>query len=274
MYELLQGLNYLHSAGIIHRDLKPSNLLIDSSIPRMYISDFGSARTLVDGATRESFQDSPGYVQTQWYRSPEVLLCASEVGTAADMWSFGCVLAELITGVPVLPGIDTRHQLELVISCTGQPMPEEIEELKSSTAEKVLTQELGYQANNSNTQEFLLPSRTVRNLLEEVTPPVAEQEIVEELIGLCLVFSPSSRISAASALSHSWFSSFPLPKSIFRSEPLSLACNCASLHSIKTYKQELNKISKSLNRVASLKSMPRRAVRKVHDDPSCMCLVS
>ena len=116
---LFSALSYLHSRGVVHRDLKLSNILVDDQ-PVMYLSDFGLARTLAGGSETTTF-DNPDYVQTQWYRAPEVLLCSRKTTPAADMWSAGCVLAELLTGVPLFPGQDDQQQLELIMASCPVP---------------------------------------------------------------------------------------------------------------------------------------------------------
>eukprot|EP00754_Rhynchopus_humris_P011589 Rhum_TRINITY_DN14239_c0_g1::Rhum_TRINITY_DN14239_c0_g1_i1::g.75518::m.75518/K19603/MAPK15; mitogen-activated protein kinase 15 len=119
MLQLLSALAYIHSRGVVHRDLKLSNILIDDQ-PTLYLSDFGLARTLSSGTHTTTF-DNPDYVQTQWYRAPEVLLCSRKTTPASDMWSTGCILAELLTGVPLFPGQDDQQQLELIIACCPVP---------------------------------------------------------------------------------------------------------------------------------------------------------
>ena len=90
----------MHSAQVIHRDLKPSNLLLNKSC-ELKICDLGLAR---------GFEDSTNvlteYVVTRWYRAPEVILNASEYTSAIDVWSIGCIMAELLGRAPLLPGDD------------------------------------------------------------------------------------------------------------------------------------------------------------------------
>lgn len=99
MQQLLRGLDHCHSHGVLHRDIKGSNLLIDNN-GILKIADFGLA----------SFYD-PTHAQpltsrvvTLWYRPPELLLGATYYGTAVDLWSTGCILAELYAGKPIMPG--------------------------------------------------------------------------------------------------------------------------------------------------------------------------
>jgi len=117
IYQILRGLKYVHSAGIVHRDLKPRNLLVNSNCD-LKICDFGLSR-----ATHCA--DEPGkmtdYVATRWYRAPELLLEVREYGPSVDVWSVGCILAELLRRKPFLPGSDTRNQLDLTFEVFGTP---------------------------------------------------------------------------------------------------------------------------------------------------------
>lgn len=107
LYQLLRGLKYVHSANVLHRDLKPSNLLLDANCD-LKIADFGLART----TSETDFMTE--YVVTRWYRAPELLLNCSEYTAAIDIWSVGCILAEIMTRQPLFPGRDYVHQLRLI----------------------------------------------------------------------------------------------------------------------------------------------------------------
>lgn len=99
MQQILSGLDHCHSKGILHRDMKGSNLLIDSN-GVLKIADFGLA-TFYDP---ESRQPLTSRVATLWYRPPELLLGATRYSAAVDMWSTGCILGELLTRKPTMPG--------------------------------------------------------------------------------------------------------------------------------------------------------------------------
>ena len=113
IYQLLRGLKYIHSADVIHRDLKPSNLLVNSNCD-LKICDFGLARGIGEKQT-----DCQGgtmllteYVVTRWYRAPEIMLACHEYSKQIDMWSVGCIFAELIQRKPYFPGEDYIDQVQ------------------------------------------------------------------------------------------------------------------------------------------------------------------
>ncbi|KAJ2771156.1 glycogen synthase kinase 3, partial [Coemansia nantahalensis] len=98
MYQLFRSLNYIHSLGICHRDIKPQNLLVDSTTGVLKLCDFGSAKTLVAGEPNVS------YICSRYYRAPELIFGATNYTGKIDIWSAGCVMAELMRGTPLFPG--------------------------------------------------------------------------------------------------------------------------------------------------------------------------
>jgi mitogen-activated protein kinase 1/3 len=116
IYQLLRGMKYIHSAGVIHRDLKPSNLLVNSNCD-LKICDFGLARGI-----HQSHTDGRGgtmllteYVVTRWYRAPEIMLACHEYSKPIDIWSVGCIFAELILRKPYFPGDDYIDQVRTFV---------------------------------------------------------------------------------------------------------------------------------------------------------------
>ncbi|KAL2725157.1 Mitogen-activated protein kinase 14B [Vespula squamosa] len=101
VYQILRGLKYIHSAGIIHRDLKPSNIAVNEDC-ELKILDFGLARPTENEMT--------GYVATRWYRAPEIMLNWMHYNQTVDIWSVGCIMAELLTGRTLFPGTDLRFR--------------------------------------------------------------------------------------------------------------------------------------------------------------------
>ena len=112
MYQILRAVLYMHSANVVHRDLKPSNLLAMKNCD-LKICDLGLGRGGIkeeddeeqDKKAQQNCDDQlTEYVITRWYRSPEVILCPSEYSKAVDIWSVGCIFAELLGRQPLLPG--------------------------------------------------------------------------------------------------------------------------------------------------------------------------
>lgn len=99
LQQLLRGLEHCHRQGVLHRDIKGSNLLLDNG-GVLKIADFGLATFF----NPDQKQPLTSRVVTLWYRPPELLLGATEYGVAVDLWSTGCILAELLAGKPIMPG--------------------------------------------------------------------------------------------------------------------------------------------------------------------------
>jgi serine/threonine protein kinase len=91
VYQMLRGLKYIHAANVLHRDLKPSNILVNSNCD-LKICDFGLARGVEDEQSGELTE----YVVTRWYRAPEIMLACQDYSKAIDVWSVGCIFAELL----------------------------------------------------------------------------------------------------------------------------------------------------------------------------------
>ncbi|KAK6174816.1 hypothetical protein SNE40_013391 [Patella caerulea] len=125
VYQILRGLKYIHSAGIIHRDLKPGNLAVNEDC-ELKILDFGLARHAEDSMT--------GYVATRWYRAPEIMLNWMKYDQTVDIWSVGCIMAEMLTGRPLFPGTDHIDQLTRILSLVGTPNDDLMNEITSVDA--------------------------------------------------------------------------------------------------------------------------------------------
>lgn len=139
LYQILRGIKYLHSAGILHRDLKPSNLLVNANC-KLKIADFGLARqmTLMNyfGSNNENDvylndennnkNEMTKYIVTRWYRAPELLINSPHYGTRVDIWSVGCIFAELLNRRPLLRGQNYMEQLKYIIKLCGTPSQEDM----------------------------------------------------------------------------------------------------------------------------------------------------
>lgn len=176
IYQVLKCLKYMHSANILHRDLKPSNLLLNSEC-HVKTADFGLARSLdiKDTDTQPLLTD---YVATRWYRAPEILLGSNKYTKGVDMWSLGCILAELLLGKPVFPGTSTLNQLDRVMEVTGRPSPEDIEAISSPLAQTML--------------ESLPPTKARR--MRDMFPTASDDAL--DMLKHLLQFNPNKRLSA------------------------------------------------------------------------------
>ncbi|EDL22590.1 mitogen activated protein kinase 13, isoform CRA_c, partial [Mus musculus] len=121
VYQMLKGLKYIHSAGIVHRDLKPGNLAVNEDC-ELKILDFGLAR--------HTDTEMTGYVVTRWYRAPEVILSWMHYNQTVDIWSVGCIMAEMLTGKTLFKGKDYLDQLTQILKVTGVPGAEFVQKLK------------------------------------------------------------------------------------------------------------------------------------------------
>ena len=129
MYQLFRALAYIHSLGICHRDIKPQNLLLDPATAVLKLCDFGSAKILVAGEPNVS------YICSRYYRAPELIFGATDYTTNIDIWSTGCVMAELILGKPIFPGESGVDQLVEIIKVLGTPTREQIQSMNQNYTE-------------------------------------------------------------------------------------------------------------------------------------------
>ncbi|WCJ23157.1 shaggy-like protein kinase 32 [Euphorbia peplus] len=180
MYQICRGLNYLHRVlRVCHRDIKPQNLLVNSHSHQLKICDFGSAKMLVPGEANIS------YICSRYYRAPELIFGATSYTTAIDMWSAGCVLAELLLGPPMFPGESGVEQLVEIIKVLGTPTREEIKCM------------------NPNYTEFKFPQIKAHpwHKIFHKRVPVEAVDLVSRL----LQYSPDLRYTALDACAHPFF---------------------------------------------------------------------
>uniref|UniRef100_A0A0A1WEL1 Protein kinase shaggy n=2 Tax=Zeugodacus cucurbitae TaxID=28588 RepID=A0A0A1WEL1_ZEUCU len=179
MYQLFRSLAYIHSLGICHRDIKPQNLLLDPETAVLKLCDFGSAKQLLHGEPNVS------YICSRYYRAPELIFGAINYTTKIDVWSAGCVLAELLLGQPIFPGDSGVDQLVEVIKVLGTPTREQIREM------------------NPNYTEFKFPqikSHPWQKVFRIRTPTEAIN-----LVSQLLEYTPSARITPLKACAHPFF---------------------------------------------------------------------
>ena len=189
--QILRGVNALHDNDVFHRDLKPGNILVGRDC-QIRITDFGLARSLppstANSATALDAEETPSamteYVVTRWYRCPELLLAPHCAYTSAvDLWSVGCIVAEMVGRAPLFPGRSYVHQVQLILDAIGTP---------PSDAEMGFEPRADARAYLSRQQAK--PGRPWPALL-----PGADPEVLD-LIGCLLVFNPKKRQTAKEAM--------------------------------------------------------------------------
>jgi serine/threonine protein kinase len=190
IYQMCRGLGYMHGSGICHRDIKPQNLLVDLDTHQLYFCDFGSAKVLVKG------EPNIAYICSRYYRAPELIFGATQYTCAIDMWSTGCVMAELLTGRPMFPGDKSMNQLVQVVKVIGTPTKEDM------------------MAMNRNYTELKFPnikpqplSRCLARMTDRQIPSTAI-----DLLNKFLVYNPKQRISPMQALAHPFFDELRDPR--------------------------------------------------------------
>ncbi|MBA0578352.1 hypothetical protein Gorai_020638, partial [Gossypium raimondii] len=195
MLQLLEGVKYLHDNWVLHRDLKTSNLLL-SSQGELKICDFGMARQY--GSPQKPYTTK---VVTQWYRAPELLLGAKTYSTAVDMWSVGCIMAEMLAKQPLFKGTSEIDQLRKIFDTLGTPN----EKIWAGFSELP-----GSKANYSKQRYNLLRKKFP---VASFTGSAVLSDAGFDLLNRLLTYDPEKRITADDALKHDWFRELPLPKS-------------------------------------------------------------
>lgn len=188
-YQLLRSLSYIHSIGICHRDIKPQNLLLNPTTGVLKLCDFGSAKMLVKGEPNVS------YICSRYYRAPELIFGSTTYTCAIDVWSAGCVLAELILGQPLFPGESGVDQLVEIIKVLGTPTREEIQSMNSTYTEYKFPPIKG------NPWSKVFRSRVV--------PPEAI-----DLISQLLQYTPTNRLKPLEACAHAFFDELRDPNAV------------------------------------------------------------
>ncbi|XP_030005677.1 mitogen-activated protein kinase 12-like isoform X1 [Sphaeramia orbicularis] len=211
VYQMLKGLKYIHSAGIIHRDLKPGNLAINPDcelkVLQLYLQPsrvklftriilfhcllFSFLIQILDfGLARQADAEMTGYVVTRWYRAPEVILNWMHYTQTVDIWSAGCIMAEMLLGKPLFKGNDHLDQLREIMKITGTPSADFVVKLQSQDAKNYLR------------SIPKVPKKDLRSIFNK-----ADSNAVCVLEKM-LLLDPEMRVSASEALDLPYFSEF------------------------------------------------------------------
>lgn len=179
LFQLVNGIAYCHSHRVLHRDLKPQNLLIDRH-GKLKLADFGLARAFGIPVRHYTHE-----VVTLWYRAPEILLGARKYSTPVDIWSIGCIFAEMVSRAPLFPGDSEIDQLHKIFMALGTPSDafwpgvSELPDFKDTFPK--------------------WPRRPIGQTVQRLDPLGAD------LLAKMLTYEPSQRISARDALNHPYF---------------------------------------------------------------------
>ncbi|CAO3570235.1 unnamed protein product [Mortierella alpina] len=179
MYQLMKGIAYCHEHRVLHRDLKPQNLLINKK-GDLKLGDFGLARAF--GIPVRSYSHE---VVTLWYRAPDVLMGSKQYSTSIDIWSAGCIFAEMSSGRPLFPGSSVKDQLLKIFKILGTPTEETWP---------------GVSRLPEYRPDFPLYSPIpLENLVPKLDP------LGIDLLSRLVSYNPDKRISAEAALTHPYF---------------------------------------------------------------------
>ncbi|XP_006818890.1 uncharacterized protein LOC100376580 [Saccoglossus kowalevskii] len=197
LYQILRGLKYIHSANVIHRDLKPSNLLVNENCD-LKIGDFGMARGVMQTSSSDEANKvfMTTYVATRWYRAPELLCYSDDYSQAVDIWSVGCIFAEMLDRKHLFRGKNFVHQMDLITDILGQP-PDCVLDMITSDQVK---------------NYFRRKYRNKLPLPWKLKIPKANNDALDLLTKMTM-FDPKLRITAEEALKHPYLSEYHSPDS-------------------------------------------------------------
>jgi serine/threonine protein kinase len=183
LYQLLRGLALMHGRGIVHCDIKPQNLLLDGATHTLKLCDFGTARRMALGE-----QTRVAYICSRYYRAPELILGSTDYTTSIDLWSAGCVFAEMLLGQPLFTGNDGILQLVEIVKVLGTPSVNDL------------------WAMNQNYPEYKFTPKIDRQPWEKVFRGWSPRD-ANELADALLRYDPRARWQPLRALLHRFFDS-------------------------------------------------------------------
>lgn len=219
LYQILDGIHYLHSNWVLHRDLKPANILVMGEGTKrgiIKIADMGFARLF--NAPLKPLAELDPVVVTFWYRAPELLLGAKHYTKAIDIWAIGCIFAELLTSEPIFhcrqEDIKTttpynRDQLDRIFSVMGFPQEKEWEDIKKMPEHSTLMKDFRKNNYGNNLSKYMERHK------------VRSDGRAFQLLAKLLVMDPTNRISAEESLKDTYFQEDPLPtQDVFCGQPI------------------------------------------------------
>ncbi|CAD8162968.1 unnamed protein product [Paramecium octaurelia] len=179
-YQLLRSIYYISLLSICHRDIKPHNILVNPNHHKLQLCDFGSAKKLVKTEANIS------YICSRCYRAPELIFGAVNYDTQIDVWSVGCVIAELFNGEPLFLGDSAVDQLIEIIKVLGTPNKVQVLSMNSEY----------------DMQQYKFPQIKARDWKRVIK---TNDSLATDLVSKLLVYCPKTRFTPIQALGHPYF---------------------------------------------------------------------
>lgn len=188
VYQMVKALLFIHSAGIVHRDLKPANILINKDC-LIKIADFGMARSISNRCGGE-FRQMTEDIATRWYKAPEITLGNTNYGYSVDVWSLGCIVAELVNYQPLFMGKSAFNQIEIILNTIGKPDKADISDIGNKYTQNIIN---------------CMDIRKGRPFESYINS--SDKQLID-FIRQCLMINPTKRMTVEEALQHPYLSEF------------------------------------------------------------------